>query len=295
MSRLVFIVLAVAVLACGGAVENDDPSRMQLAASIPPHAWLAEQIGGGAVEVTTVLGPGDSPATYQPSDEQVSRLLASRTFFRAGVPFENGPWFEALEEKMRVVDLRDGVEMRPMEDHGSRSEPARSGHIHRAGDLDPHTWLSPTRVAVQARRIADTLHELDPSRAATYSAGVESLVARLERLDGRIRSALAPHRGRPFIVFHPSWGYYADDFGLRQIAIETGGKEPSDIELSAVQRLIREHRISTIFVQPQIAGQSAAAVAEAFDLRVDVIDQLAPNIVANLELVTARIEESLGD
>jgi zinc transport system substrate-binding protein len=88
------------------------------------------------------------------------------------------------------------------------------------------------------------------------------------------------------VVFHPSWGYFADDYGLRQVAIEIEGKEPSDIEVTDIQEATREHEISVIYVQPQIAGKSARAIAGVLGARLETLDPLAPDIVANLRRTT---------
>jgi zinc transport system substrate-binding protein len=232
-----------------------------------------------------VLGPTDSPATYQPNDAQVSRLLSSRLFFRAGVPFESGPWYDAFEHNMPVVDLREGVPLRPI----AESETLGEGHHHDHGAHDPHIWLSPTRLILQAKRISAALEELDPGRGEFYSARLAEVANELEDLDRWIREVLAPHQGRTFMVFHPSWGYFASDYGLRQLAIEVDGKVPSDAEISGLQRRARELGITVVFVQPQIAGQSLHAVASSLGARVETLDPLAPDVIANLRHTTTKI------
>ena len=103
----------------------------------------------------------------------------------------------------------------------------------------------------------------EPQSAADYDARLAELTIELGELDVWIEDTLAPYRGRAFVVFHPSWGYFADDYGLRQIAIETEGKEPSDSELTGIQEETRSLGVSVVFVQPQIAGKSAQAIAGA--------------------------------
>lgn len=286
--------LLLAGLACGGAVPDDASSPLPVAASILPHAWLVERVGGEAVEVTAVLGPGDNPATHQPSDIQVSRVLASRLLFSSGVPFEAGPWFDAVAGNLEIVPLDEGVVDRVMESH--HHEPAHSGghEDHHAG-LDPHAWLSPTRLAAQARRVAAELSRVDPDHAAVYTANLQSLEDDLTELDRWIRSTLAPHRDRAFVVFHPSWGYFADDYDLRQISIEVEGKEPSDAEITRLQREAGDLGISVVFVQPQIAPRSARAVADALGAELATLDPLAADIPANLRRTTDVIARSFDE
>ncbi len=288
MRKSVILLLAILGLACGGSEPGGAPEKLHAAVSIPPHAWLVERIGGEAVEVATVLAPGDSPATHQPTDVQVSRVLSSRVYFSSGVPFEAGPWFGALAQHVEVIALNEGVADRVLKDHSHGAPVAkRPGSV--TSGFDPHTWLSPARLGIQAQTVTAALSRLDPDRSTTYAANLDALEIELAELDHWIHSSLAPYQGRAFVVFHPSWGYFADDYGLNQIAIEIEGKEPSDAEITHLQLEAREFGVSTIFVQPEIAGRAARAVADTIGARVEILDPLAADIPANLRRTTEAI------
>jgi zinc transport system substrate-binding protein len=293
--QLAALFLVLIGLACGAIDQGGAPPKLVVATSIPPHAWLIERIGGGQVVVHTVLRPGESPTTHQPSDAQVSRVLSGRVFFRCGVPFESGAWFRALEGYLEVVDLRNGVATRAMEPHLHYGEAAGESTRQSRGAVDPHIWLSPERLAVQARLISETLQQIDPNHTADYATSLTELISELDELDAFIETTLAPYRGRAFVVFHPSWGYFADDYGLRQIAIEAEGNEPSDAELTRIQEQTRLLDLSVIFVQPQIAGKSARAIADVLGARLETIDPLAPDVIANLRHVTDSIVDGFDD
>jgi len=218
-----------------------------------------------------------------------------------------------------MVDLREGIELRKMEssvphgeahsdqdrsgpgDRHAAHEPADEHHHHAAGSaahdhghdhghdhshdhtgVDPHIWLSPRLLKQQAQTVASVLQELDPENAEPYRRNLDALVAELNRADARIRELLGAYQGRSFLVFHPAWGYLADEYGLRQVAIEIQGKEPSDREMTELQQFARDEQIRVVFVQPQIEGASARAVAEAIGGRVEVLDPLAEDVSAEL-------------
>lgn len=264
-----------------------------VAVTIAPQAWLVEQIGGDRVTVTSLVEPGESPATFLPSDRQVSRLMRSAVYFRIGVPGERGPWFEALRRSRRVemVDLRDGVELLslPRHPHGSELESAVDEHAA----MDPHIWLSPSRLRLMAQTIAETLERLDGGSGGSYRRSLVSFEEHLDRLDAELQSRLEPLSGRAFLTFHPSWGYLASDYGLRQLAIEIEGKEPSDAELTELMRIARREKLSVIFVQSQIRSRSAEIVAAAIGGRIAVLDPLAADVVANLSRLAGKIAEAL--
>ncbi|QDU72440.1 metal ABC transporter solute-binding protein, Zn/Mn family [Mucisphaera calidilacus] len=289
---LLLLVVAGGVVGCSGeASEPEGPLRV--ATSLPPHGWLIERVAGEGVEVVVTLPGGSSPATYQPTDRQVSALMRCGLYFRAGVPFERGGWFQAIQmgSGLDVVDLRDGIVLRAMGDHGHHDHEGHEGHDH--GADDPHTWLSPANLIVQAERIRDELAGMDPAGAEGYRQRCSVLTAELRALDSELAAMLEPVRGRSFFVFHPSWGYFADRYGLEQVAIEIGGKDPTDRELTELQQLARSKGIGVVYVQPQISGRSAEAVASAIGGEVAVLDPLVPEVVANLRSVATALTEGL--
>jgi zinc transport system substrate-binding protein len=280
-------------------------AAIRVAVSIVPQAWLVRQIGGEHVRVATLVGPAESPETYQPTDAQVSQVLASQIFFRIGMPFEEGPVFQAIQGRVKMVDLRRGIELRlsehdvpgatrdsPPGDHAPARGPAGPLGGGHAGP-DPHIWSSPRLLRVQAQTVAQSLKELDPPHARQYDRNLRALEERLRQTDQEIRRILGPVEGRAFFVFHPAWGYFADDYRLTQVAIENEGKDPSDRELTELQRLARERKIQVVFVEPQSSSRAARAVARAIGGRVEFLDPLAPDVTENLVRAAAAIAASL--
>ena len=299
-----FLLFAATVLGCRAQPADAPGGKLRVAVSIPPQAWLVEQIGGPRVEVFTMVSPGDSHETYQPTDAQIAQIRACAAWFRIGIPFESSRALRAMVSKgrLRVVDTREGIPLREMsglerggeelpEDHGQGDDKHDDGHgdhehhdhgHHHHGGKDPHLWLAPALLKIQARTIAKTLAELDPPHEAEYQANLASLERKLDAADEEIRRTLEPWKGRMFLVFHPAWGYFADAYGLKQVAIEIEGKEPSDKEATALQQLARREGIKVVFVQPQIASRGAEAIARAIGARLETLDPLASDVIDNL-------------
>ena len=261
---------------------------MVVAVSIIPQAWLVRRIGGEHVDVVTLVAPGENPHTYQPTDAQVSRLMTSAVYFRMGVPFEKGPWFQALQNSraLKIVDLREGIKLREMKADDDHDHDAHAGQAHGSccseDGRDPHAWLTPRLLKTEATTIARTLGDLDAAHQATYQANLKALSEELDELDRKIRDRLQGLRHKSFFVFHPAWGYFADEYGLHEVAIEVEGKEPSDRELTELQRRAREEKAAVVFVQPQISGRAAKAVADATGARVETADPLAEDLPSQL-------------
>jgi zinc transport system substrate-binding protein len=144
-----------------------------------------------------------------------------------------------------------------------------------------------------AETAAGALMAADPERVPVYEANLRALCADLERTDENLRRILAPVRGRSLYVFHPAWGYFCDEYGLRQVSVELEGKEPSDHELTMLINRARADRVRVLFVQPQVSGRSAAAIAEAAGATLRVVDPLRADVLANLEETAAAVAEAL--
>jgi len=166
-------------------------------------------------------------------------------------------------------------------------------HDHGEENLDPHIWLSPQRVKIQAQNIYQGLVQLDPANQAEYKQNLEQFIAEIDQLDQEIRKNLAPIQNRQFIVFHPAWGYFAKDYDLEQIPIEVGGQEPSAAELAELVKKTQTEGIKVIFAQYQFSARTAETIAREIDGEVKFIDPLAANWSENLLQVSQTFADVL--
>jgi zinc transport system substrate-binding protein len=257
--------------------------------SILPQKYFVERIAGCQADVSVMVGPGDSPETYEPTPRQIAALSEARVYFQIGVPFER-VWMtrlRAANPAMLVVDITVGIQRRSIEG----SETAPSDH---AGLSDPHVWTSPMLVKSMAVHIRDTLMKLNPAHAETYERNYRQFAADLDALDAEIRTRLSPYAGGAFLVFHACWGYFADGYGLRQIAIEAEGKEPGPRTLARIISEAKALKIRVVFVQPQFSRASAEMIAKQIGGHVVAVDPLAENYIENMRQVATSFAEALG-
>lgn len=267
-----------------------DGDRIALFVSILPQAYLAERVGCPYVQVDALVPPGQSPATYEPTPGQMVGLNRAKVFFSIGVPFERGflGKISSILPDLPVVDTRAGIELRPMDD----------GHRHEAGPeaggSDPHVWLDPRRAKLLAAAMCDHLARIDPGREAHYRRNLRMLHDDLDALDARIEQLLAPFAGRAIYVFHPSYGYFAERYGLRQVAVETAGKEPGPRHLAAIIRQAKDDGVSVVFVQPQFTHASAKTIGREIGGEVVTLDPLAWDYLRNLEDMAGKVKQALS-
>jgi zinc transport system substrate-binding protein len=261
-------------------------SALQVGASIPPQKNFIEKIGGERVSVTVMVQPGHSPETYEPKPTQLVTLSKIDAYFALGVPFENA-WLRRLRganPNLLVVDTSDGV---PRLESTTPHEHHDCAHHHET--LDPHIWLSPSRVKIQARNICAALTRLDPDFSDTYEENLRRFLAELDDLDREIRAALEPLSNRSLMVFHPAWGYFADDYGLEMITVQVGGQEPSAAELARLIRRAREEQIETLFVQPEFSTRAAEFLARESGSRIVAVSPLAEDWLENLRRMAGEL------
>jgi zinc transport system substrate-binding protein len=301
--RWVLILVAVGLAACAQPADPQGAGALIVTVSIAPQRYFVERIAGEGVDVNVMVEPGASPATYEPKPEQLAALSQSAAYFSIGVPFEN-VWLDRIAEanpEMPIVDTAAGIERVPIEAHSheagadeDHSDDEDDDHDHAEGAPDPHIWLSPSLVKVQARTIAEALIDLDPDRQATYEANLDAFLADIEDLEGTIEEALSGVESRKFLVFHPSWGYFAEDFGLEQIAIEVGGQEPSARELAELIALAEEEEIRVVFAQPEFSAEDATTIAEEIGGEVIMVSPLAEDWLNNMSKVADTFAEALS-
>ena len=256
--------------------------------SILPQMEMVDRIGGDRVTVRALVQPGDSPATYEPTPKQLAALWQADLFFAMGVPFEASllPKLDNMDLDIPVAEVYQGIDRLPMDDH----------HDHGfAGRPDPHIWLDPELVKVQAATVRDQLCRISPSHCAEFERNLKAYLVDVDTVGRRMDDVLKPYRGRPLFVFHPSFGYLARRYGMQQVAVEVGGKQPSPRQLAELVERIHETDTRAIFVQPQIADRAAQSVAEASGCSLVVLDPLAADHLANLERMAQLIAASYGE
>ena len=271
-------------------VMAEENRQLTVFVSVLPQKYIVEQVGGEHVRVEVMVGPGQSPATFEPRPRQMALLASADLYYRIGVPFEEA-WLDrilAANREMSLLDAREGVLLREMEPAGGHHHDY--DHTHHHGEpKDPHIWLNPAMVRIMAAKLQDRLIALDPAHAQAYQANLARLDQLLIRLESDVRDRLAGLKSRKFMVFHPSWGYFADAFRLRQIPIDSEGKEPGAMTLGRLIDQAKSEGIRVIFVQQQFSQRQAKALAQAIGGSVAFIDSLAEDYPANLRRVADAI------
>jgi zinc transport system substrate-binding protein len=274
---------------------NATAEPIEVFAGIPPVAYLVERIGGEHFKVEVLMQPGQDPHTYEPTPKQVQSFGRSKLFFKVGMPFE-----ERLIEKIRsvrenivVIDTTVGIKKLLAVADCGHDHAAKNAVHHDEADYDPHVWLSPLNLKIQAANIAAALEKADAAHAAGYRANLKKLDGELDSTHEKIAHRMKPFAGRVIFVFHPAFGYFADCYGLQQEAVQIGGKQPSMKQLQQLVHRAEKAKVKVVFVQPQFDPRSADTIAEAIGGKAMPLNDMSKDVLANLEEIAKKVEQSM--
>ncbi|KUJ70655.1 ABC transporter substrate-binding protein [Streptomyces albus subsp. albus] len=276
----------VALSACTNHTSGrTEDGKLKVVASFYPLEFLAERIGGGYVEVSTLTKPGVEPHDLDISPRQTARLSdAGLVVYLEGLQ-------PAVDEAVGQAEPRhvaDAADFTRFEDHGTEvhgeesdhaddGEDAHAGHDHGAdAGSDPHVWLDPVRYAEVARGVGKALEKADPDHAGAYRRNTAALVKELGALNTEFREGLADRTTDTFITTHAAFGYLAERYGLTQEAISgvDPESEPSPARMRALHEVAEEDKVGTVFFETLASDKTAKTLAGDLHLKTDVLDPI---------------------
>lgn len=252
------IFLISSAISCTAPQNNKEAladTRPTLTVSVEPLRNIAEQVAGNAWRVTTLVPKGGNPETYEPTAAQLTALSQSKAYFLVGnLGFETA-WSYKLQHIAPNVTF---IRLSPDGQHS-----------------DPHIWTSPSTLKLVAQRICNTLCQIDSTQTNTYKANLKTAVEQLNTLDTKLHTLLDTLPHKAFLIYHPSLTHFAHDYGLKQIAVENNGKEPTPRQLANLVEQCKALNIQTIFIQKEFNTHNAQLIATETKAHLEVINPLA--------------------
>ncbi len=269
--------LFLCLLLFAGCKRNTRPDTEQvLTITIEPLRYLVQGIAGDRYTIQSMIPQGGNPETYEPKPSQIGNLQHSRAYFHIGqLGFEKS-WLNKITKEsphLFVCNTSEGIEFIGHDDHS-----------------DPHIWASPQNMSLMASHIYNMLCTIDRANSTSYQEKYEELQTAIHRIDDSICSIFNNHKFA-FMVYHPTLSYFARDYGLKQIAIEEHGKEPSARRMKDLIAEAKKYKIKSIFVQKEFDTRYAELIAQEVQAKIIPIDPLS----ANWEEEMIRIAHTLKD
>lgn len=244
-----------------------------VAVSLAPYAKILSEIGRGKVCAVQLVPAGADPHTFEPKPQGLKEFSKAGLYLSDGSGIDKAwlPRFRGVNRNVKIADISKGIVWSVSDHHG---------HGHHKGaepELDPHIWTSPKAAKILAKNVAAALSDFDPGNAEFYAENLAAYLATLDSLSSFIETAVArlPEERRHFMVFHPSFGYLARDYGLTQHSVEVDGKEPKPRDLQRLVAEAKARNIRAVFVMPQFSRRAAEQIANSIGGTVAETDPLS--------------------
>ncbi len=281
--KLFSAILCIAFLftLCGCATQNIiDNKKPVIAVSLGVQKTFVEKVCDDRFEIVVMIPSGASPETYEATQKQLALLESAKLYFAIGVPAEERI-LNSLNRDTVLCKLNESV----ADIYPELTDSDESGR-------DPHIWLSPKRVIVMIEEIAKVLSETLPENSEIYTQNAQKYIAELKQLDNDINYIFKDKLIRRFLVFHPSFGYFADDYGLTMLALEEHGKEVNAQRIAEMSDIAKKYNIDTVFYQAESSERQAQAFAEAINGKTVCLEPLAENYIDNIKSMAKKIYEA---
>ncbi|WP_326630499.1 MULTISPECIES: metal ABC transporter substrate-binding protein [unclassified Streptomyces] len=285
------------------AAESKNGDKLDVVASFYPMQFLAEEIGGTHVSVTTLTKPGVEPHDLELSPRQIGGLGdADYILYLKGIQ----PAVDDAIAQSGVRNSVDAAKLTTLEDHGTETGGDEHGHAHEGegAGADPHIWLDPVKYAEVAEGVGKSLEKADPNHAADYRTNTDALVKKLDALNTSYRKGLSDTATKTFITTHSAFGYLAERYGLIQegIAGVDPESEPSPARVKDIHTIAEKNKATTVFFETLASDKTAKTVARDTGLKTDVLDPLegitakskGDNYIEVMQSNLAALQKALG-
>lgn len=269
---------------CGdNQTENDSKEQEKVtkpivAVTIVPEKTFVEAVCGDLAEVITMVPPGSSPENYEPKPQEIEKFSKASVYFTIGVP----------TEEANILPNAGDVKIIALQDKVAEVYPDRT---FESGERDPHIWLSPKRAKVMVEGIAEEMGKIDKKNEEIYAQNADNYIKQIDKLDQDIAASLDGVKNRKFIVYHPAFGYIAEDYNLQMYALEEEGKESTIQHLKEMIDLAKKEKIKVIFYQEEIDSSQSEAFAEEIKGKTIQLEPLAADYINNLKHMTQTMVE----
>lgn len=294
IQKLFLILITFAILACGG--EKKTETKL-IAVSILPQKYFIKKIAGDYFDINVMVLPGESPATYSPTPEQMVKLSKTNLYFKIGhIGFEKA-WMNNLKENnpnMKVIDCSKGIGLIEGEDvHDCSNHDGHHHHEHNHSGVDPHLWVSPLQALKVAENTYEALIANYPEKKELFKKNYSQLKKEIEETHLQIKNKIETTKNKSFLIFHPALSYLARDYGLNQIPIEVDGKEPGASHLKEIIDLGKKEQIKVVFIQKQFDMENAKTVAAEIGATVIQINPLDEDWNRSIMFIADELSKAL--
>lgn len=262
-------------------------SKINVLVSVLPQKEFIQRIGGEHIVLDVLVPPGKSPEFYEPSIAQMRHIQHAQVFFGVGLGLES-KWaqrFQSSNASLRYYNLAQEVDKNKQEIY------TKNAHMH-----NPHIWLSLENSKKYALFITHTLSELQPKYKADFEHNLHILLGDIQNIQDRVKLLFQNKNAqKSFLVYHPAFELFAQEFGLEELSIEVDGKEVKGRALSVLETEIKNKKLRTLFFQPQFSRTRVEGMARGFNVNLIALNPLREDWLHAFRIYACQIAFDLKE
>ena len=269
VSVVTLLMITGALLVLTASPAEDDSGRINVVATFYPLAYMAQELGGEKVKVSTLIPANAEVHSWSPSPSDILEANQAIIILYNGAGLE--PWVERdllpsldLQGKI-VVNTTEGIHLLPAGEEGEHSEEPEDGHEH--GAHDPHTWISPYIARQQALNIYEALLAADPGNSTYFALRRDALLQRFDQMDSSYLTGLSDKERATVFVAHGAYGYLADRYGFQQRSVIgiSGDEQPSPTTIAELVDLMVSSQTYFVYLDPVFSDQYVNTLKESVE------------------------------
>jgi zinc transport system substrate-binding protein len=260
MKRVIIILTIFLLIFATGCSHSEKSEKIKIAATIFPIYDFVKNIGGDYIEPVLIVSPGESPHTFSPTIQDVKNISGARAVFINGFGLDD--WISKLAKSAgitRVISVNTELQ-----------------DVVKSHNGNPHLWLNPEYAVKECGVIAETLSQVDPVHKEYYSNNYKEYTDKILQAGLTLKKDLSNLQNRNFVAFHPAYEYFAEYFGLNEVAVieKVPGQKPTPKDIISIEKLIKNGKVKVLFKEPQLSSDIVDSMAEDTGMKVETFDPL---------------------
>lgn len=280
---LLALIMTLLIGACGNKNEKDNvgtsnEGKLSVYTTVYPLQYFTERIGGDLVDVKSIYPAGADEHSFDPTQKDMIGLSDSDLFFYIGLGLEGfveNAQKTLKNEHVQFIATADSISQDQLDaDHDEHGEEGHDDHEH--GQFDPHVWISPVLSIELASSIKEALIAKMPDEKEALEKNFDLLEDDLLELDERFKEMAANAETKTYFVSHAAFGYIADEYGLKQVAIAglNSQSEPSQKQLAQIVEQAKDVNVQYILFEQNVSSKLTEVVRKEIGAKSLVLHNL---------------------
>lgn len=254
-------------------------SNMTVTTTIYPLYSIAKEIGADKIKLQNLIPFGVEAHGFDPTPADMAKLSKNDIFITSSDEME--PWkdkiVKSLKIEQKVFDMSEHVKLRTIQEENDEHHENKKGdkhkHEHEHGEIDPHYWVSLNNYILMTETITKLFIEKDSTNKDFYIQNSNNYLAKVKALKEKYDLSMATCTNKKILVNHDAFGYFADDYEVKQYSISGMSPEdkPSAKQISELINLVKNEKINTVFFEEFASPKVAQTIAKASNVKIDAL------------------------